>query len=141
MNTRRSPEDVKVFDVHSHPTNAFDDVFGCGNIDGVPTRRGPWDTLDVRRVNYTKRRDIDKGGGSDNDWIHWRFEIPENNAALSKEPPGPLTVGGIVINADGEVWIALPELLSRDVSDWHSNRRSVRWMYNYKNPSCDWRAQ
>jgi hypothetical protein len=141
MDTRRSPNDVKVFDVHGHPTFTWEKVYGCPPDDkGRLFQRGPWDTLDTsHRLERFKQADSTGGGGSIGDWLHWRG-LTENAVPMAKQPPEAPTVGGVVINADGEVWIVFPELLTNP-SAWFSNKRKVRWTQNVVNPSCNWRTR
>lgn len=127
--------DVKVYAGHTHPGETWDDIYGCDPVNGQLSRRGPWDTVDAHRIPRQKGADSTNGGGSFSDWRQLRL-VPENVGPLSEIPPGPPTVGGMVMNADGEIWLLPPELIDRPLEQ-AANRQVGHWKRN-KNSSCNW---
>jgi hypothetical protein len=128
MVTRHSPDDVKVADVHTEPTEKGWFMYGCGPdyFTHELAKRGPWDST---RTRLPRRGNVElTGGGSLADWIAVR-DLPENAG------PIPL-VDGYVLNADGQIW-KLPKEKLRDDTQWLSNNASWRWTGN-NNPSCNW---
>jgi hypothetical protein len=125
MDTRRSPDDVKVGDVHTHPTGQLLPVYGCPrSADGKDYQLGPWDTLSGRKVR-PKRPDREFGGGSEQDWRRL-MGLRENGRQ----------VDGYLLNADGEVW-KLPTELMYPGAPIESNTNVWRWSLN-RDPKCNW---
>jgi hypothetical protein len=123
MDTRRSPDDVKVGIAHSHPTVNGDVIYGCPPDEyGVRPQRYPGDSGPIA----TKVPDATSGGGSVADWIAVAAANSGNGQAID----------GYVINADGEVW-KLPASLIFTPSLEASNNKMTKYKGN-SNPSCNW---
>jgi len=118
---KHNSTDTYVAHVHTHPTHAGDEVFGCPpDANGPGTvilrRRGPWDT---DRPPSTKRPDSQTGGGSL--WGDWITVVTNYRDEY-------------VINADGEVW-----QLPRDLMFSEQSGNRLFWKYKgNSDASCNW---
>jgi hypothetical protein len=134
VDLRKNLADVKVGDVHTHPADALLEVYGCPPRNGMPVKRGPWDTS---RPSASRKRDAELGGGSFEDWIRLA-RLPGNKNPDPDGPPVTPSVDGYVLNAEGEVWKLPKELLDFQTS-LPSNPNHWRWRLNIPSKqSCNW---